>query len=120
VVNFKTYSLDELDKADIKDQHSELPYGVWRRHDGSEVLFNRSYSPLYERASTYATDNICPHPVGRWVWINDIDKEIFFYNDSCSPNRKDATGRETIKRCMAVKDAFFSGGVIDMYAWDYV
>ncbi len=31
-----------------------LPYGLWTCADGSEVLFNRRYAPLWQRAETGA------------------------------------------------------------------
>lgn len=62
-----------------------LPYGWWTSADGSEVLFARTYTPLWHRTPdgvvTMADHN---------AWIEWI-KQSYFYDDSNPPNRNKAT-----------------------------
>jgi hypothetical protein len=59
-----------------KLRFSPKPYGIWTLQDGSEVLFSRSYHPLYKRKpgeSATADD--------RDRWVHGIVRTIRFYND---------------------------------------
>ena len=53
-----------------------LPYGFWTIADGSEVLFNRRYKPLYERAG----DHVTPADPDRW--FDDIAAQHWFWRDT--------------------------------------
>jgi hypothetical protein len=50
-------------------------YGCWRCYDGREVLFNRSYQPLWERRPGQAVEMSNPKE-----WVN-WDTETFFWNE---------------------------------------
>jgi hypothetical protein len=66
-----------------------LPYGVWICADGREVMFNRSYAPMWERASAGAETK----PADPNEWVKDIIQQKFFYTDWTSPKRKPATAK---------------------------
>ena len=50
-------------------------YGSWRCYDGREVLFNRSYQPLWERRPGQPVEMANPKE-----WVN-WDTETFFWKD---------------------------------------
>ena len=50
-------------------------YGRWRCYDGREVLFNRSYRPLWERRPGEPVKMADP---GEWV---NWDTETFYWDD---------------------------------------
>ena len=60
-----------------------LPYGYWVCANGREVLFDRQYRPLFERARPGATAVIAD--VGEWV--KEITFQAWFYSDM-TPERK--------------------------------
>ena len=71
----------------LAQDYSDYPidrrlYGRWRCSDGREVLFNRSYRPLWERRPGQPVAMANPK---EWV---DWDTETFFWKD----------GRGTTKR----------------------
>jgi len=63
-----------------KDYSNDPPdrrlYGRWRCYDGREVLFNRSYQPLWERRAGQPVKMANPSE-----WVNGIDTETFFWKD---------------------------------------
>jgi hypothetical protein len=58
------------------------PYGKWSCADGREVLFNRYYEPLYERAADGTVTSFIR--VGKVTWIEYVNQQWFF-NDSDAP-----------------------------------
>jgi hypothetical protein len=56
-------------------ERCSLPYGLWTCADGTEVLFNRHYEPLWERANGVVTD------ISGGAWVPH-QTEKFFYTDS--------------------------------------
>jgi hypothetical protein len=70
---------------------AELPYGIWRERDNSEVLFNRDYSPLWRRKSDGSVSRVDdPIGAGGKRWIHWVDQRWFF-NDGNPPWRNRAT-----------------------------
>jgi hypothetical protein len=61
-----------------------LPYGWWVERDGSWVLFNRYYFPIWRRTP----DGVVSRVDGPWrygkIWINWVRQE-YFYNDGFLP-----------------------------------
>jgi hypothetical protein len=58
-------------------QKLRLPYGRWITEDGTEVLYNRKYQPLFVwRAGTDKPERCDPH------WIDGIVDEGWFYSDA--------------------------------------
>jgi hypothetical protein len=52
-----------------------LPYGLWTCADGSEVLFNRRYQPIWQRAQGHQ-----PAVPVEPSWIT-FQQQAWFYND---------------------------------------
>ena len=69
-----------------------LPYGWWTMHDGSHVLFDRSYSPLWAR-SPDGVVTACD----RTQWTEWVRME-WFYDYATPPWRN----KETRARCEEV------------------
>jgi hypothetical protein len=66
---------------------SEVPYGMWTCADGREVLFNRFYAPIAERAS--------PTSLARrsdtYAWVHWVRQEHYFNDGSFRPLELKAT-----------------------------
>jgi hypothetical protein len=58
-----------------------LPYGVWTEPDGSQVIFNRDYKPLWRVRMDGTVDRIEP-----WLWIDFVDQR-FLWEDARTPWR---------------------------------
>jgi hypothetical protein len=62
-----------------------LPYGAWSEKDGSIVLFNRNYEPLWRRSPDGTTTKVTGAISHRGVvWI-DWTKQEHFFHDGCTP-----------------------------------
>jgi hypothetical protein len=69
-----------------------LPYGWWTLADGSEVLFSRTYTPLWHRDPSGVVTRADP---SQWIhWV----RQEWFHDDSNPPNRN----RQTRERLIAV------------------
>jgi hypothetical protein len=68
-----------------------LPYGQWTYADGTEILFNRYYQPIFKRNSAGVVSKCDPD-----CWI-DYDEEAWFFTDPNSP----WFNKETFKKCVA-------------------
>jgi hypothetical protein len=77
-----------------------LPYGKWICKDGSEVLFNRDYKPIWAKLLTGEVISIEPN-----TWI-DSKEQTWFFKDSNPP----WTDNKTLARC---KGALEEWGVAD-------
>jgi hypothetical protein len=90
----------------------ELPYGIWRENDGSEVLFNRGYNPIWRRRPDGSVRRV-RDPIGPngKMWIHWVSQDHFF-NDACTPWH-DAKSR---KRCEAILREWLAARVVDLRA----
>lgn len=81
---------------------ANLPYGLWRLENGREILFNRAYQPIWERAPEAP-----PKPADRNEWVQGAScaQVIFFYDDACVPYRDS----NTRKSCEEVLRQFQNG-----------
>jgi hypothetical protein len=83
------------DLLDIAKKASNLlPYGAWMLKDGGIVLFGRGHRALFE----YRPDSgvqLVPQSEQR-KWRHGIDRQVYFYNDWCSPRRN----RATLEKCL--------------------
>ena len=61
---------------------NDLPYGVWTCADGREVLFNRFYEPILQRATGQAAAEADP---AEWV---DFVKQEWLYDDAIPEPQK--------------------------------
>jgi hypothetical protein len=60
-----------------KTKYNPLIYGVWLLADGSEVMFSRSYHPLWvRRPGELATKWVNPDP-----WVHNIQRSEYFWDD---------------------------------------
>ena len=71
----------------LAQDYSDYPidrrlYGRWRCSDGREVLFNRSYRPLWERRPGQPVKMANPK---EWV---DFETETFFWTDGRGTNAR--------------------------------
>lgn len=62
-------------KGDLGDLRWRLPYGKWTTKSGREVIYDRAYRPLIERApdGTLREGNL-------HEWVRDIVKNDYTYN----------------------------------------
>lgn len=92
----------------------DLPYGVWQREDGSEVLFSRNYFPTLQRDA--GGNNVRPCPP---VWVDWSKQQWFWGNGNTAwPSRKlkrDAWARRYGQAALA---AFETGEPIDLFVLD--
>ena len=69
-----------------------LPYGWWTLADGSEVLFSRTYTPLWHRDPSGVVTRADPSEWIHWT------KQSWFFDDSNHPGRN----KQTRARCEAI------------------
>ncbi len=69
-----------------------LPYGKWICDDGSEVLYNRDYKPIWVKKSNGEVSDIDPN-----TWVNHKDS-IYFFNDGNPPWAK----KKTREMCVGI------------------
>jgi hypothetical protein len=82
----RTLRKDPKPPSERMYQHlrNHLPYGWWIERDGSCVLFNRYYVPIWRRTP----DGNVSAVTGPWrygkKWIDWV-RQAYFYNDGCLP-----------------------------------
>lgn len=83
------------------------PYGRWVTEDGTEVLFNRDYHPIWRKDKT----GLVGLARKDW-WVPGIIKAEYYYNDNDPPHGPSNLKRtkEAQKRCL---DALEKFGVTD-------
>jgi hypothetical protein len=99
----------------ITSRHNlDLPYGVFQREDGSEILFNRNYVPTLQRDANGSNVRPCPP-----VWVDRRRQSYFWGNEKTAwPNRKlkwDAWARRHGEAALA---AFEAGEPLDLFVLD--
>ena len=68
-----------------------LPYGLWTCPDGRQVLFNRTYKPIYQRT---ADGSVSPADLAERVpWAS----QSWLYNDGTSEYRKRLNAHQALK-----------------------
>ncbi len=77
----------------FKPMRLYLPYGKWRCESGKEVLFNRDYSPIWERSPKGRVRVISPNKE-----IDFLEQE-FFYDDRSAPYYNNEV---TLQRCQSI------------------
>jgi hypothetical protein len=83
----------------------ELPYGVWTTAGGGQILFNRDYSPIWQRSANAAAIRIAA-----WRWV-DWAQQNYFFDDDNAPFHDGATK----KICARIVADFIAGKPIDQY-----
>jgi len=85
---------DIVEPGAFKPKRLYAPYGKWFCEDGSEVLFNRDYTPIWSRRKDGSIERI--DPAKR---IDYIDTE-FYYDDRTAPYYYGNT--KTLRSCEAI------------------
>jgi len=75
-MTFKFIKADDLDNQ--VDLYDVLPYGMYITADGTEILFDRHYDPMYARDAK--GDNV-QRASG---FVENVVKQVWFYNDKHS------------------------------------
>lgn len=72
-----------------------LPYGIWTTKEGTKVLFNRKYQPIWVK---YPSGQIAK-PDPNW-WVRDIVTQEYYYDDGCPPygDKRKTETKNTWKR----------------------
>lgn len=92
----------------------ELPYGVWQREDGSEVLFSRNYVPTLQRDADGANVRPCPP-----VWVDWVKQQWFWGGrETAWPSRKLKRGAWALRHGAAVFAAFEAEEPLDLFVLD--
>jgi hypothetical protein len=81
-----------------QSRYRHLPYGCWITRDGTAVLFDRDYAPLWSRAPGAAS----PTSMTGSEWVANIVSESWLYTDT-DPPWLDPLTRQ---RCMQVLKDF--------------
>jgi len=87
-----------------------LPYGKWTFANGREILFNRHYEPIFERTNGNSAI-IANHD----EYVKDIQKEEWYYDDSCVP----CNNKRTFNKCLKVLREF-GIDIIDISKCNYI
>lgn len=106
----------QMGKHRTLDWHNlDLPYGVWDREDGSQVLFDRNYVPQLERGADGGNVRI-PVP----VWVGWASQQWFWGGGPLAfPSvRKLPATSKARQHGEAVVAAFVAGEPIDPFVLD--
>jgi hypothetical protein len=106
----------EMRGVRITPRHNlDLPYGVWQRPDGSEVLFDRNYVPILQRDADGGNVRPCPP-----VWVEREKQQWFWGSGSTGfPIAKKAkTGSWARTHGEAILAAFKTGEPVDPLVLD--
>jgi hypothetical protein len=98
------------------DWHNiDLPYGVWDRADGSQVLFDRNYVPQLERDPDVGSARLAQP-----VWVSWSRQRWFWGSGGLGfPSiKKPPPGHAARKHGEAVIAAFVAGASIDPFILD--
>jgi hypothetical protein len=79
------------------------PYGKWTTEDGTEVLFNRKYQPIWVKHPDGKVDS-----AARDWWVSNIVKQEWYYDDSNRPydDQRLKSTRDSLTRCSAALNEF--------------
>lgn len=93
---------DDTDPAKycITKHWTDIPYGVWTRANGNEVMFNRQYKPMFEKFADGRVERIKPY------WVSDIVGDADFFYEM-SRNHYDALNSldvaDKMMKCWGIK-----------------
>ena len=82
---------------------STLPYGVWVTQQGTEILFNRNYQPMWVKNPSGQITEADPN----W-WVPNIVKQEWYYDDNCPPygDGRKAETKNSLKRVVEALNNF--------------
>ena len=72
-----------------------LPYGMWTCDNGREVLFNRNYSPIWQRISVVVSA-VCPSDRIPWK------EQMWFFKDGSTPWGTGKLCKESLERQLSI------------------
>jgi hypothetical protein len=70
-----------MKKLKKSEQREILPYGKWTCEDGREVLFNRYYKPIWQRAADGTVSR-----ASRDEWVKWLKQEWFYDDGTARPD----------------------------------
>lgn len=89
---------------------SNLPYGMWVCSDGSEVLFNRGYQPMFERRKGDGcwkiTENRHIHFRDQLAFRDEYQHDVWAAGED---------GQQAQKRCIRILVDFLVGADLSQY-----
>jgi hypothetical protein len=100
----------KISKKESELRRSVLPYGAYIGADGTETLFDRSYAPMLQR------DDDGKNLRKGTGWIEHT-KQVWFYDDYCSPHYIVDANKDAYYRCMNALAAFIEGKPITPYVY---
>ena len=100
----------KITKQEAELRRKALPYGAYIGEDGKETLFNRNYDPIIARD---AMGNNLRKAHG---WITHT-KQVWFYDDSCSPHHVTMANKAAYTRCLSALTAFINGESIKPFVY---
>ena len=104
-MEFKFTKFSEMDSNKV-DLYDILPYGMFITADGTEILFDRHYSPMYARDAD--GDNARRAKKG---FVKNVVKQVWFYNDKHSLMNSD----KALSRSEKALIAFVIGEAVNDY-----
>jgi hypothetical protein len=100
----------KISKEESKLRRGLLPYGAYIGDDGTETLFDRGYNPILAR------DGDGRNLRKAFGWITHV-KQVWFYDDGCSPHNIDCANLESYRRCAQALSSFINGTPITPYVY---
>lgn len=87
--------------AEYRWMRANLPYGLWNCADGTQVLFNRNYQPIWAKPPGAPARRVEP---SSWVpWV----QERFLFKDDTAPWL--GRNHDTLAKLCEVLNAFVQG-----------
>jgi hypothetical protein len=87
---------EKPDFNQFKPQRLLLPYGKWICEDGTEVLFNRDYAPIWRKTPKGDITKIDAD-----TWVEHIDRSEGYYDDRTASYYGN---KQTLELCQRVLD----------------
>jgi hypothetical protein len=94
---------DQSNAKVFKPMRLYLPYGKWICVDGSEVLYNRDYCPLWVKRPNGVVSEIDPD-----VWVDYVDDQHFF-----NANEAPWFGKQNNQKMETCQNVLRQWGVVD-------
>lgn len=89
-----TVPKDQTAALDFKPMRLWLPYGKWKCADGTQVLFNRDYCPIWQKSKNGVVSSIEPD-----IYIEKEGPGEFYFNDRTAPWYGD---KQSLAECIGI------------------
>lgn len=93
-----TVPKDQTALKDYVPMRLYLPYGKWSCSDGTEVLFNRDYCPIWQKGTDGKVSSIEPD-----IYIENKGNGEFYFNDRTAPWYGD---KDTLSVCLGALESW--------------